>query len=172
MRERWLPIPGYEGNYEVSDRGNVRSVDRIRIGTDGIAQKRRGQILRGTIGARDGYRCVNLRTGGGNGRVTPIHRLVLLAFVGPLPPGMVSRHLNGNPTDNRLENLKYGTQSENMHDRVRHGNHFQVNKTHCPREHEYTPENTYRTRKGRFCKKCAVIASREYLIRKKQGKVA
>ena len=50
-----------------------------------------------------------------------VHRLVLKTYVGPCPSGMECRHLNGNPADNRLKNLKWGTQSENQLDSVRHG---------------------------------------------------
>jgi predicted transcriptional regulator len=50
-----------------------------------------------------------------------VHRLVLEAFVGPCPPGMMCRHLDGDPTNNRLENLVWGTKEENAADRVRHG---------------------------------------------------
>jgi len=53
-----------------------------------------------------------------------VHRMVLLAFVGPAPEGMKCRHLNGNPKDNRLENLCWGTSSENNRDIVRHGRHI------------------------------------------------
>jgi hypothetical protein len=57
----------------------------------------------------------------GKGRTRPVHRLLLEAWVGPCPEGMECRHLNGNPSDNRLENLKWGTRSENIADAVRHG---------------------------------------------------
>ena len=50
-----------------------------------------------------------------------VHRLVLEAFVGPCPPGCETRHLNGNPADNRLCNLAWGTHRENAADKVRHG---------------------------------------------------
>jgi hypothetical protein len=50
-----------------------------------------------------------------------VHTLVLLAFRGPCPPGMMCRHLNGDKTDNRLENLVWGTAAENNADMVRHG---------------------------------------------------
>lgn len=51
----------------------------------------------------------------------PVHSLVLIAFKGPRPEGMECRHLNGNPGDNRLENLAWGTHVENMADREKHG---------------------------------------------------
>lgn len=50
-----------------------------------------------------------------------VHRLVLETFVGLCPDGMQCRHLNGNPSDNRLGNLCWGTPEENQHDRIRHG---------------------------------------------------
>lgn len=52
-----------------------------------------------------------------------IHRLVLDAFAGPRPEGMECRHLNGDPKDNRLRNLVWGTRAENMADRTRLGEH-------------------------------------------------
>ena len=50
-----------------------------------------------------------------------MHQLVMLAFHGPPPPGLETMHLNGIPTDNRPENLKYGTHSENVTDMYRKG---------------------------------------------------
>lgn len=55
-----------------------------------------------------------------------IHRLVLETFVGPCPNEMETRHLNGKPQDNRLENLCWGTRSENQLDSVKHGTHVKV----------------------------------------------
>lgn len=115
MVETWCPIPGHEG-YEVSTLGQVRSGSRVLT-----------QFLRGK---KPGYLSVYL--GGGSQFV---HRLVLLAFRGEPQEGEETRHLNGDQYDNRLENLAWGTRSENALDRVRHGTHFSSRKTHCPRGH-------------------------------------
>lgn len=66
------------------------------------------------------YCAVELRQEG-RGQYIFVHRLVLMTFVGPLPPGQECRHLNGDRTDNRLSNLAWGTRIENMQDRKRHG---------------------------------------------------
>ena len=66
---------------------------------------------------RGGY--MNVFLGRGNGR--RVHRLVLEAFVGPCPEGLEACHSNGDPTDNRLENLRWGTHEDNHQDRVKHG---------------------------------------------------
>lgn len=81
---------------------------------------RRGNVL--TCSKRsDGYISVKLYKGNGTYTTQWIHRLVLESFVGPCPPGMECRHLNGNPSDNRLINLAWGTKEENAHDKVLHG---------------------------------------------------
>ncbi len=58
---------------------------------------------------------------GGKNKVYKLHILILMTFVGPCPDGMGTRHLDGDPINNRLANLKYGTQKENQHDGKRHG---------------------------------------------------
>ena len=50
-----------------------------------------------------------------------VHRIVMAAFVGPRPPGKEVRHLNGDGSDNRISNLRYGTHAENMRDMEAHG---------------------------------------------------
>jgi hypothetical protein len=109
--ERWLPVPGYDGVYQVSDLGRVRSCYRyVNCGT-GLAP-RRGRILRpSTEGS--GYRKVSLRLNGKQ-RSWTVHRLVLVAFVGPPPTNPAQgAHLNGRRGDNRLINLAWVTPQQN-----------------------------------------------------------
>ncbi len=101
--ERWLAVPGFEGLYEVSDQGRVRSRERLLR----PSRQKRGHMLAHLGSSAQRY----------------VHRLVLEAFVGPAPKGMECRHLNGDPADNRLENLAWGTRFENFADRTRLGEH-------------------------------------------------
>jgi hypothetical protein len=101
----WKKVSGFP--YEVSDDGQVRNL-------------RTGYRTWGSRG-HGGYRVVVLHRKGGKW-TTSVHRLVLLTFVGEPPyPKAHGRHLNGDPTDNRLENLAWGTAQDNMDDKVRHG---------------------------------------------------
>ena len=116
--ERWLPVVGYEGFYEVSDMGRVRSLPRlVRRGRG--TQFVRGRILEQIRGC-GGYLCVNLYKAG-IGHSARVHSLVLEAFNSPRPDGMGCRHLDGNPENNKLANLRWGTQRENREDCVAHG---------------------------------------------------
>jgi hypothetical protein len=128
--EQWRPIPGYEGLYEVSNLGRVRSLARIVAYADGRRKPIAARILRpGRAGRERCYLFVQLsRDGKAKGRY--IHDLVLLAFVGPKPAGMLVKHGPNGSADNGLANLSYGTDSENQHDRRRDGtgNHRRVRR--------------------------------------------
>lgn len=115
--ERWLPVVGWEGIYEVSDLGRVRSLPR------GISGGRRikGRVLALTVDD-SGTHTVLLRDSPRR-RHVHIYILVAEAFIGPRPAGLQIRHLNDDRTDNRLANLTYGTQGENMVDAVLNGKH-------------------------------------------------
>lgn len=124
MTERWLPVLGFEGHYEVSDLGRVRSVARTlryeqRTASGRLITKTRHHPARvlqpGTV--KSGHQLVML----GRGHPRLVHRLVLDAFVGPRPPGMEALHGDGDPANNRLRNLRWGTRSENVRDAIRHG---------------------------------------------------
>lgn len=155
--EKWIAVPKYEGLYEVSDRGRVRSLDRI----DSRGWRRKGKVL-SPRRHRNGHLRVDLWKNG-KGREMSVHRLVLLAFIGPCPKGMEACHWNDIPDDNRLQNLRWDDRSANLHDSVRNGSHHNANRTHCPQGHEYTPENTYVYPSGnRRCRECRRIWNREH----------
>lgn len=137
--EKWLPIPGWEGAYEVSDMGRVRSLDRIIVCKNGVRKPRKGRILRPAPNY-GGYLGVALCAYGK--QVTRhIHVLMMEAFVGPRPEGMDICHKDDDPTGNRLDNLRYGTRAENIHDMIRNGGNHNMSKTHCPRGHDFVEKN-------------------------------
>lgn len=146
---RWAPIPGYGGRYEVSEIGGLRRSDgrHMKSWADGRPGNRYLRVYLSLNGVRKGHR---------------VHTLVAAAFLGPRPVGMsLVRHLNGDPFDNRVENLAYGTYSDNLEDSVAHGTHAMSSKTHCKRGHEFTPENTYIDgHQARQCRMCRRIRDR------------
>jgi hypothetical protein len=136
MKESWVKVPGLP--LFVSDQGSVKTV---------------AGAPRATPTTKDGYPKVSL----GRERQFYVHDLVALTFHGPKPEGQQVRHLNDVKTDNRPENLAYGTASENGLDTVRNGHHVGAAKTHCKNGHEFTAENTAywgTKRRQRFCREC------------------
>ncbi len=126
----WRPVSGWEGFYEASNDGQVRSIRRL-VSINSVTPERKrwmGGAIKKQRRLKGGYLGVTL-TGGGKRSIVQVHRAVLLAFVGEPPAGCVARHLNGNPKDNRLENLAWGTHTENMQDRKAHGN-YSVGEDH------------------------------------------
>ncbi len=153
MTEQWRPIEGYEGAYEVSDLGRVRSMDRV----DRTGHPWRGRILKLHPVSDRGYQKITLyRDGTGSQRL--VHRLVLAAFVGPCPEGMEGCHRDNDTTNNALTNLRWDTPSENNFDIVRSGNHHHAKKTHCKRNHLLAGNNlcggAAAERGWRRCKAC------------------
>ena len=138
--ETWRPVPGLEERYEVSDRGAVWSIRRLKCLTP--------------YRAGNGYLRVDLWNGE---RRIPwhIHRLLAVVFIPQLPGKNEVCHNDGDKLNNSLENLRWDSHRENIKDIVRHGEHHLANKTHCPAGHEYTPENTARWGGGRrSCRAC------------------
>lgn len=117
MSEIWKSVVGYEGYYEVSNQGRVRSLDRIA--TDG--RKCCGRVLKLIpIGPhKEKYLSVML-SHGGVVKCVHVHAEVLRAFAGARPAGKEARHLDGHPANNRLTNLRWGTVAENTADKHRH----------------------------------------------------
>lgn len=154
--ERWRPVVGYAGAYEVSDRGQVRSVDR----RDARGRLCRGRLLR-VRPLPNGRLRVSLARGGAT-RDAYTYRLVLESFVGPCPPGMEALHWDDDISNNHLSNLRWGTRADNMRDmsRNRRGN---AGLEFCPLGHPYDEANTYiypGARRHRGCRTCGRLRSR------------
>lgn len=164
MSEIWKPIKSYEGVYEVSSHGRVRSLDRVMVNSDGKSHRLRGKQICPSTG-KYGHKRVVLYSPGRPAETWQVHSLVLRAFVSERPDGLICRHLDGNPANNRLGNLTWGTPSENMYDKARHGVDHQRNKTHCPLGHPLQEPNLQERKikvGWRCCKACHQARSDNY----------
>lgn len=162
----WRPIPGFP-IYEASDEGQIRRARVLRMGPQNRnplspARHHRG-YLQVTLTREDGKR-VSVH----------VQRLIAAAFHGAPEAGAQARHLDGNPTNNRAENLKWGTASENTRDQVRHGTHRSTRRgaaAVCANGHERTPENVRVRRSGRRdCITCIREQNRQQYLKRKQAK--
>lgn len=109
--EIWADIPGFEGAYQISNTGIIRSLDRkvnCRFGSYAI---KKGKILKPSING-EGYYAVTLSKESKR-QVRSIHRLLALAFLSNPKGKREVNHINGNKHDNRLENLEWVSSSEN-----------------------------------------------------------
>lgn len=146
--ERWLPVVGWEGRYEVSDYGRVRS---------------EGGLLR--LNTRpDGRLQANLNRAGVQ-RMVKVHRLVLEAFVGPCLPSTEGCHNDGNVANNHVSNLRWDTRSANNLDSVRHGTHHLASRTHCLRNHPLAGRNLKLSTLARGRRECWACARAAALVR-------
>lgn len=145
--EQWRDVVGYEGYYQVSDHGRVRSLP---------GGYRAGRVLTGGLSQLGYRRHVLCRDG--TRRTITTHVLVARAFLGAPPDGTEVCHWNDVHDDNRLANLRYGTKFDNQADRRRNGRARTTKRT-CHRGHEWTDENTAHERNGgglatRRCRTC------------------
>lgn len=106
----WRPVVDFEGLYEASCRGEVRSIDRKVPHPLVKNQTVKGRLIKQCL--RNGYMAVGLSKQG-DSRPHSVHRVVVEAHFGRIPLGMYVDHRNGTKTDNRLENLRIVTPKQN-----------------------------------------------------------
>lgn len=170
--EQWRPVVGYEGRYEVSDFGRIRTV--ARIAPWGTTTRRVDSKIRKPYPAPNGGHLVlGLHL---DHQVTNVyvHRVVLEAFVGPCPDGMEACHLDDDPTNNHLSNLRWDTRSGNLRDRYRNGCvHFNREKTQCVHGHELSGDNLIILKNGkRRCRTCDLRTQAQTRARRRARKAA
>lgn len=164
--EQWLPVVGYEGIYEVSSYGRVKTVGRVIIRSNGHPQTIPERIRR-PYSMPSGHLSVNL-AGPGGSRGHLVHRLVAMAFIERVEGKPNVLHSDNDPTNNRVTNLRWGTQKENIEDSVESGTadfwgHKKNPKPNCPQDHPYSGDNLYIDPRGRrVCRTC----KREWARRK------
>ncbi|WHP18827.1 NUMOD4 motif-containing HNH endonuclease [Cellulomonas sp. ES6] len=159
MSERWLPVLGYEGLYEVSDLGRVRSMPREVQNGRGVMVAG-GRLLKPTVSERRGSLIVSLSVHN-RAESRLVHRLVLESFVGPRPDGMEACHGDGDPGNNRLSNLRWDTHESNMDDQRRHGTNHNSRKRRCKHGHPLEAPNLKPAQAAKGGRSC-LVCSREY----------
>lgn len=151
--EEWRPVVGFEGLYEVSSLGRVRSLPRLTAMKNGRARHTRGGLLAAAIGDRYSSVCLKHE---GRSRTVRVHVLVAESFLGPRPEGYDVCHGNNDGHDNRLANLRYDTHRNNQRQMVADGRHGGKNDRACRNGHLRTEENTrwYHVGDGRRTRCC------------------
>lgn len=133
--ELWKTIKGYEGLYEVSDQGRVKSINRKRTDCRGRVQSFKETILKPEI-VFDGYQrvCLCIK---GKKKHFRVATLVFEAFNGPIPESKELDHINGERTDNRLENLRVVSHLENCWNPITRERHLAANERRSRTMKEY-----------------------------------
>lgn len=114
MKEIWKDVKGYEGLYQVSNLGRVKSLDAyVNVGIKNVKKAlRKGKYLKATVN-RCGYFIVELSKNGTR-KTTTIHRLVASAFIDNPHNKPCVNHIDGNKQNNYISNLEWCTHSENI----------------------------------------------------------
>ena len=171
MKEEYRDIKGYEGLYQISNLGNVKSLDRMVLYSNGVNRLHKGRILKQSIGS-NGYLLVSLCLES-NCKVKHIHQLIAVAFLNHLPNGhkIIIDHKNNNKLDNHIKNLQLITHRENLSkdkngysskyvgvswakDRKKWGSHIQIkgkSKTLGYFANEIEASNAYKLKLSTLC---------------------
>jgi len=112
MKEEWRDIQGFEGSYQVSNLGRVRSFDRVIMNNIGVHRIYKSRIMKYFLD-KDGYENLTLNKLGKQYK-RKVHRLVAAAFIDNPENKESVNHKDLNKKNNRLENLEWVTKSENM----------------------------------------------------------
>lgn len=121
--EEWRSVPGYEGIYEASSYGRVRSLDRTiekPQAKHGYPRRVAGRVLSQTLNKANGYYYLRLSNAEGVGTMMQVSHAVCLAFHGPRPARMQVCHNDGKKANNRPDNLRYASKQDNEADKSRH----------------------------------------------------
>ena len=144
----WRGIDGYEGVYEISSTGAVRSLDRIIYQTNWVGNVVRrmypGRAIKATPD-NHGYIRVTLTRQGQKPETKRVHHLVAAAFLGPRPDGYDVCHNDGDKANNALSNLRYGSHTDNEADKLVHGTRIHGER-HA--DAKMTDETVRRLRRG------------------------
>lgn len=146
MQEEWRPTFIRPERYQVSNLGRVRTVY-----DDGRTVVKKLSVDR----SRGGYLLASLLVKTARPqktKVVRVHRLVALAFLDG--EGSLVRHIDGDPTNNRVDNLRWGTDKENAQDTLRHGRHHYASAETCVNNHPWDEANTYFALGRRHCRRC------------------
>lgn len=142
--EIWRDLPGYEGHYQVSSYGRVKSLARVIQRSDGMLRTIKERVLSPFVDAT-GRLVVGLHLKAQR-KVRFAHSLTMLAFVGPPGPGQEICHNDGDPANNCLGNLRYDTHKANGQDMSRHGRSTRGERAHGAK---LTAEKVVRIRQRR-----------------------
>jgi len=118
MKEKWKPINNYHGLYEISSIGRVKSLPRMVNNSSHSKRLVQERIIK--TANMNGYRSVCLHRNRKQ-EGARVHSLVLVAFRGNRPKGFDASHINGNRSDNRIENLIWESKKDNIARKVEHG---------------------------------------------------
>lgn len=154
MSERWRPIP-IAPSYEASNLGRVRSMRRATPHVMAVRVNRHGYSYVDML--RDGKKWQPM-----------LHRLVASAFLGPLPDGLVTRHLDGDKSNCAASNLRYGTHAENEQDKLAHGTALKQ-RDRCAQGHLYDERNARQYKQWRRRRTCYSANQRRAYLRRRDG---